>query len=244
MRKGGKRRVFFLCLVIVFFTSIQSFIFIDRNLKPTLMNVAQIRIKQIATQAINKAVTEKVAKRTNFDNLVDWKYDRNNKITGFMLNYAEHMTITSETEHVVQSTLDELQRMPEHVPLGQALDSAILASFSPDIPIKFVPAGAVQVELNTRQKDAGINMLLVEVFIRVTVEVAIIIPFETKSEIVKSEVPISYLLVVGDVPMYFFDGRGRPLDDRSAGQMLPPSIAIPPVMEEEGEPVENYRLGE
>ncbi len=234
MKKGGKRRVFFLCLVIMFFMSIQSFIFVDRNLRPTLMNVAEIRIKQIATQAINKAVTEKVAQRSNFDNLVDWKYDRNQKITGFMLNYAEHMKITSETEHVVQGTLDDLQRIPEHVPLGQALDSPILASFSPDIPIKFVPAGAVQVELNTRQKDAGINMLLIEVYIRINVEVAIIIPFETESEIVTTDVPVSYMLVVGDVPTYFFDGRGRPVDDHSAESMPPPSIAIPP-LEEEGD---------
>lgn len=94
------------------------------------------------------------------------------------------------------------------------------------VPIRLVPAGAVKVDLNTRQKDAGINMLLVEVYIRIIAEVTIIIPFDTDSEIVETEVPISYLLVVGDVPMYYFDNKGKPLDDSGEG-VLPPTISLP-----------------
>src|SRR5690606_4157970 len=99
-----------------------------------------------------------------------------------------------DTKNVVQGTLDELTRIPEHIPLGQAFDSAIVASFGPDVPIRFVPEGAAIVELRTREHNAGINMLLVEVYMRITVEVTIIIPFDTEPEIVQTEVPISYLL--------------------------------------------------
>ena len=53
-------------------------------------------------------------------------------------------------------------------------------------------------------------MILVEVYIRITAEMAIIIPFDTKPETVVTEIPISYLLVVGDVPMYYYDNKGNP----------------------------------
>lgn len=220
--------------VLMLFFSLQSFIFIEKNLKPPLMAVAEIRIKQIATQAINEAITEKVTNGAEFDKLVDWKTDNSGKVTGFMLNYMEHLKIASETEQVVEETLNSLQKVPEHIPLGQALDSAIIASFGPDIPIKFVPAGAAKIDLGTRQKDAGINMLLVEVYIRVTVEVKIIIPFDTKSQVLQTDIPISYMLVVGDVPMYYFDGSGNPVGENSS-QAPPPSIALPPAEREQSQ---------
>jgi sporulation protein YunB len=222
--KKSKRRALFLTLLICFLFTVQSVIYVDKNLRPPLMNVAKIRIKQIATQALNTAISDRIAQGTNFEKLIDWKLDRDGKINGFMLNYNEHMKIRSETVNTVQTVLDQLQNIPEHIPLGQALDSAILASFGPQIPIRFVPAGSVQVDLNTRQQNAGINMILVEVYIRITVEVAIFIPFDTEAEVVETEIPISYVLVVGDVPMYYFDNNGNPTGN---SPVPPPSVSLP-----------------
>lgn len=234
----GKKRVILVILFLFAFSSLQTFIYVERNLRPPLMNIATIRVKQKATEAINTAITEKIAQGTNFDKLIDWKEDNSGKITGFMLNYAEHMKIAGDTVNIVQNTLQHLGDIPEQIPLGLAFNSAIFASFGPAIPIRFVPAGAVKVDLNTRQKDAGINMLLVEVYIRIIAEVTIIIPFDTKPEIVSTEIPISYLLVVGDVPMYYFDGKGNPVGE---SQPLPPNISLPDLIQkqENSEQVEN-----
>jgi sporulation protein YunB len=224
VRIPNGKRVFILLLMIVTLFAMLTFIFIEKNLQTPLMNVAKIRVKQIATRAINKAITERMAQAEDVDKLVDWKTDNKGKVAGFMLNYAQHMKITSDTVQVAQGILDKLEKTQEHIPLGMAMNSAILASFGPNVPIRFVPAGAVKVDLSTRQKDAGINMLLVEVYIRIIAEVTIIIPFDTEPEIVETEIPISYLLVVGDVPMYYFDNKGKPLGDSEA---LPPNISLP-----------------
>jgi sporulation protein YunB len=226
-KKGSKKKIFFLVLVIFTFLSIQSLVFVEKSLREPLMNVAKIRVKQIATEAINKAISEQVMHESNYEKLIDWKTDKNGKVTGFMLNYSEHRRITSETVKIVQDTLDELQKIPDYIPLGQALNSAILASYGPDVKVKFVPEGAVKIDLNTRQKDAGINMLLVEVYIRIITEVAIIIPFDTAPEVVETEVPISYLLVVGDVPMYYFDNKGQQVESSKGIGPLPPTISLP-----------------
>lgn len=204
--------------------SIQSFVYVERNLRPPLMNIAKIRIKQVATQAINKAITEQVAQRSESEKLIDWKMNSNGKISGFMLNYAEHMSITSQTINTVQSTLSEMKDIPEHIPIGHALNSAIISSFGPRVPVKFEPVGSVKVDLSTRQKDAGINMILVEVYIRIVAEVTIILPFDTEPELVETEIPISYLLVVGDVPMYYYDNTGKPVGESAAEA---PNISVP-----------------
>lgn len=223
-RKISRKNIILIILITIMLFALQSFIYIERNLRAPLMNLAKIRVKQIATQSINKGISEQISQGTNFEKLIDWKMDKNDKISGFMLNYAEHMKITSSTINTVQTLLDNLKSTTEHIPLGQAMNSVILASFGPDIPVKLVPAGAVKVDLNTRVQNAGINMILVEVYIHIQAEVTIIIPFDSEPEIVETEIPISYVLVVGDTPMYYVDGKGNPVGNSGA---LPPGINLP-----------------
>ncbi|RKN65455.1 sporulation protein YunB [Paenibacillus ginsengarvi] len=227
--KKGRRRAFFIAMLIFFLFSLQSFIFLEKNLRPALQHVAMLRVKQIATQAINSAITEQISRSQSFDRLIDWRTDKNGKITGFMLNYGEHMKITSDTINTVQNVLTSLKDIPEHIPVGQAMDSAIIASFGPKIPIKFTPLGAVKVDLSTRQQDTGINNILVEVYIKVSTEVAIIIPFDSEPEVIETEIPISYVLVVGDVPMYYYDNKGNPTGKTTSA---PASIAIPQIKQD------------
>lgn len=217
-----KRNIALLLIIVILFT-IQSFIYIEKNVWPPLTNLAKVRIKQIATQAINTAISDRIARGTTFDQLIDWRTDKNGKTTGFMLNYSEHMRITADTISTVQNQLSDLQDIPEHIPLGQAMHSSLLASFGPMIPVRLVPAGNVKVELNTRYQNAGINMILVEVYIHIIAEVSVIIPFDSEPEVVETEVPISYALVVGDVPTYYFDGKGNPTGNTTP----PPNLSIP-----------------
>jgi len=221
-RRIRRRRIVLAVLALTAVFIMQSFVLLERNLREPLMHLAAMRVKQKAAEAINRAISERM-ETADADRLIDWQTDAGGKIRGFMLNYAEHMRIAGETVHIVQEALRQMEREPETIPLGRALDSAILSSFGPNVPIRFEPAGAVKVELGTRRQEAGINMLLVEVFVRVTAEVMIIIPFETKPEKVETEIPISYVLVVGDVPMYYFDAKGQP----AGGMPPPPNISIP-----------------
>lgn len=193
-------------------------------MKPPIMHLAKIRVKQIATEAINKAITAQVAEGKTTEGLIDWKTDTKGKVSGFMLNYNEHMRITASTMNVVQSTLQNVHMLKEKIPLGQALGSPVLASFGPSIPVRIEPQGAVKVDLNTRQQNAGINMILVEVYIHIIAEVAVVVPFDMEPETVDTEIPISYLLVVGDVPMYYYDNQGKPVGSNGSNA---PAIALP-----------------
>ncbi|WP_317983761.1 sporulation protein YunB [Paenibacillus spiritus] len=217
-------RILVVVSLVLLIGVLQGLRYVERHMKPPILHLAQIRVKQIATESINKAITSQVVTGGDAGKLIDWKSDRNGKITGFMLNYAEHMRITSEAAEVIQSTLQSLHNRTEHIPLGQALGSPLIASFGPDIPVKIEPQGAVKVELNTRQQNAGINMILVEVYIHIITEVAVVIPFDMEPQTVDTEIPVSYLMVVGDVPMYYYDNQGRPVGENSAQA---PGIALP-----------------
>lgn len=220
----SRRKIWIVFAIITMFVFVQFFLYIERNMKAPIMHLAQIRVKQIATESINEAITAQVANKAGIDDLIDWKTDQAGKITGFMLNYSAHMQITSDTIKTVRSTLDQVSRLSEHIPLGQALGSPIIASFGPSIPIKIEPKGEVKVDLDTRRQDVGINNVLVEVFLRVKTELSVVVPFDMGPQSVETEIPISYLLVVGDVPTYYYDNKGNPVGDNGANA---PTISLP-----------------
>lgn len=224
-RPISRRKIWFIAVIIFLVAAFQFINYVERHMREPIMHLAKIRVKQIATESINEAITSQVANEEQVGNLIDWKTDDGGKITGFMLNYSAHMRITSDTIQTVRTTLDEVSRLSEHIPLGQALGSPILASFGPGIPIKIEPKGDVKVDLNTRRQDAGINNILVEVYLRVRTELAVVVPFDMEPQAVETEIPVSYLLVVGDVPMYYYDSKGNPVGDQGGA----PSIALPSV---------------
>lgn len=221
-----KRRVWMITLLVFVLLSIQMFLYVDKHIRPPLMHLAKIRVKQMATQAINRAITEQITNSRPLDQLIEWKTDNQGKVSSFILNSNEHMRITSETVSIVQHALLEVEEFSDHIPLGQALGSTLIASFGPRIPVKMEPQGAVKVDLSTRAREVAINMVLVEVYIKVVEEVAIVIPFDAEPEVLETEIPISYLMVVGDVPMYYYDGNGNPV---GANKEQAPSITLPPL---------------
>ncbi|MFC9711967.1 sporulation protein YunB [Paenibacillus sp. NPDC056933] len=221
---NGRRKMWLIILLVTAFCLMQGFAYVDKKMKPPIMHLAKIRVKQIATEAINTAITAQVSEGKSTEGLIDWKTDTAGKVSGFMLNYDEHMRITASTMNIVQSTLQNVHMLKEKIPLGQALGSPVLASFGPSIPVRIEPQGAVKVDLNTRQQNAGINMILVEVYIHIIAEVAVVVPFDMEPETVDTEIPISYLLVVGDVPMYYYDNQGKPVGSNGSNA---PAIALP-----------------
>ncbi len=222
----SKRSIFLITLIVSFVLTIQTFLFIEHNIREPLMDVARIRVKQIATDAINQAIANQVANSAEMEELVDRWTNESGDITGLSLKYGEHMKISSQIVDIVTGALDANVHLVERIPIGQAFDSAILSSFGPKIPLTFESAGAPQVDIGTRREDAGINMLLITVFVRITAEVMIYIPFATEPELVTTEIPISYILVKGDVPMYYFDANGNPMGNDGAAGVAPP-LALP-----------------
>jgi sporulation protein YunB len=223
---GSKKRKWLIILLVFVLLIIQFFILIDQKLNKPMMHLANVRLTQIATEAINSAITQQISESESANKLLDWKLNKDGKVTSFVLNYAEHMRITAGMIHTIQSTLQKLESIPEHIPLGQAFKSPIIGSFGPNIPIRLVPQGAAKVEINTRPQDIGINNILIEVYAHISVDVRIIIPFDSEPAVVEAEIPISYALVVGDVPSYYFDNKGNPINGVNK-DIAPPNISIP-----------------
>ncbi|MBO9597876.1 MAG: sporulation protein YunB [Cohnella sp.] len=213
-----------IAILVIVFILLQGLMFLDRELRGPLMFLAKIRITQMATDAINTAITSEVAQSVDSGKLLEWKMNETGKVTGLVLDYKEQMRITSETIEVVNRVLKEKEDIPEHIPIGHALNSPFISSIGPSVSVKFHPATAVKVDVLTRSTEAGINNLLVEVYVRIRTDIAVVIPFDQEPQQLETEIPLSYVMVVGDVPTYYYDNHGNPVGN-SAPQA--PVISLP-----------------
>lgn len=224
-RSRMKRKHYWIIMALLFlFIIIQSMSFLDRELRGPLMFLAKIKVNQMATEAINIAITEEIAQSADSDNLIQWKTNADGKITGFLIDYKEQMGITARTTEVVNRVLSERDAVPQRIPIGHALNSPFLSSIGPSVAVTFHPASAVKVDVETKQTEAGINNLLVEVYVRIRTEIAVVIPFDQAPEMLETKIPLSYVLVVGDVPTYYYDNKGNPVGN---GAAQAPSLALP-----------------
>lgn len=206
--KAQKKKIFLISLIIFMLMSLQTFIFIEKNLKPILMSIAKARVKQIATNALNDAISKKIAQNNNFRDLIIFETDKDGNIKAAIFNYSEYARIVGEATAKVEFTLNELAKIEEEIPLGAVFNSEMLADLGPRIPVSLVPIGSVQVTPNTMYHNAGINAVIMTVTIDILAEVQVVIPFVTEPTVIKTSVPIAQTQIFGEVPQFYYDGKG------------------------------------
>ncbi|MED4729249.1 sporulation protein YunB [Aneurinibacillus migulanus] len=219
--------MFLISLLIFLGLTFQTFYYVEKNIEPVLHNIARVRAEQLATKAIHDAINQKIMKETDFKKLMDVREDKDGKIQAAFFNSNEHTRIVFEATENVMHALKEMEGMSETVPLGQALQSNLLAQMGPDLPLKLVPLGSVHVELKPKMQEAGINMVLMTMYMNVEAKVKIVIPFSTQPAVVRTEMPISNALIVGNVPQFYYDSVGRPIGSEVPGVQPPP--IVPPI---------------
>lgn len=196
-RRMRKARLFFFAFVLI---TAALVMFVDSQLRPTLMAIAETRAKIIATQAINDAINTKIAQDIKYGLLITVHTDHNGRPAWAQLNTMEVNRIVAATTMRVQDTLERLKGEQVAIPLGQAFASPLMANIGPRIPFTIVPVGTVNVEVTDAFEAAGINQTRHKIYLEVYTDVQIIIPFITKSALVHTAIPIADVTYLGDVP--------------------------------------------
>ncbi len=225
--KIKKLKVFYISSIISIILMGQTFFYIEKQLEPILISIAQARVKQIATNAVNDAISKKIAQNTNFKDLIQFETDQQGKIRAAVFNYSEFARIIGEATARVEDTLNDLEKLEENIKLGAAFNSEIFADMGPTIPITIVPIGSVQVNPKTQFQNAGINVVVMTVLMDISAEVQVVIPFVTAPTVITSSIPIAQTQIFGDVPQFYYDGKGTYYGQNPGSSQIPPIQIIP-----------------
>jgi len=189
----------FILLTALLFIVAQGIIMVERNLRPAIMAVASIIADGLATDAINFAILEHLA-GINYQDLVTIEKDEQGRIIMARINTMEVNRVMAETTIATNEALFGLEAKPFEIPLGEVINSYILATYGPTIPVQMVPMGRVNTKLVDSFEQAGINQTRHKIYLRVYTEVQIVIPFVSDSVEVVTTVPITDSIYIGEVP--------------------------------------------
>src|SRR5690625_80216 len=193
----------FIFFIIIYLT----LTLIDKGIRPTLMNIANEKTIEFATRTINSAV--KSTENISFDDLVDIQMDNNGNVATLGWNSeAVNRALRSATERAEyflygmnkgqQFDVDDPDLEPiefgdsvgdlaakdptvVEIPIGQATGNTVLANLGPKIPVHFEIVGSLQSDVVHEVKEFGVNAALLEIYIPVSVNIRIVVPFSTST---------------------------------------------------------------
>ncbi|MGE5630988.1 MAG: sporulation protein YunB [Caulobacteraceae bacterium] len=196
-RKTGKKKFVFTMMVLMIMV-IYTYYFTEKNIKPTILAMSEIRARLIATQAINDAVRQKTSSEA-FDNLMTIKTDNSGKISLVQANAMEMNRLAAETTTAIQTKIQDISLHDLQIPITNIFGSQLFANMGPRISVDILPAGTVYVDFYTDFEEAGINQTRLKIYLIAKTDVQIIAPLVSNKVDVVTHIPVSETIIVSDV---------------------------------------------
>ena len=206
MKRYCKRRLLnhgaisFIVLCLFLFFLIEGVLLLERRLRPAILSFAEVKADMLATDAVNRAIMEKVARGIFYQDLIAIRQDEEGRIIMAQLNTMEINRLMAETTMATQEALSEISVKEMRIPLGEILNNYLLATYGPRIPMRLIPVGRVNTMLDDSFTAAGINQVRHRIYLDVVSEVRIIIPFTAIEVEVHTTVPLADTIYPGEVP--------------------------------------------
>jgi sporulation protein YunB len=208
----------FIFLTLIFFLLLGLVVWIDRVLQPTIFKIAETRAVQMATEAINRAVQQRVYNSNlQYQDFVQVHKDAQGHIVLMQANTIKINQFAADVTLMIQSALQQLSRESLRIPLGQVTGTQLLAGYGPRIPVNIVPVGSVRVKVDDRFEQAGINQTRHRIYLDFNAEVRIVVPPRSATAQVASQVPLVESIIVGQVPGTFVNISGGLLSGQGVG---------------------------
>lgn len=196
-------------LLIVLLILIGSFIIFDQKVRPTVESIAEVKVNQVAIEAINSAVRNQLASENiSYEDFIIWQKDNHGRIAFMQANTVKINQMQADMALKVQGSLKQIENEIILIPIGQAIGSYILAHMGPNINVKIMPIGTVNVRVDDVFEHAGINQTRHKIYLGFTTMVRIAIPLGSAEVEVATQVPVTESIIVGDVPNFVADLSG------------------------------------
>lgn len=211
MRRKSRRRnrglsiniYIYLIVVVILMLTVYGFVIVEQKIKPTVLAIAEIKAKEIASKAINESIKSKITDEIRYQDLYFIRTDNDGSITFMQANTIMMNKLAADVALEVQKQIKNIEidgKTSIRIPLGNILGSQLLAQYGPKINIKITPVGRVSVNFFTEFQNSGINQTRHKIYLNVNSQVKTIIPFVSKAVSVESTVPIAETIIVGKVP--------------------------------------------
>jgi sporulation protein YunB len=207
-------KIIILTIVIFLITYLMIKLFTIKS-ESLLLNYAQNKSIQISSMLINSAMYE-ITYNNDYDtfmktsvtkeNILDIELD-NKKANEILFQINDNMlkNINNlEKGSYNNINIDYLDNnLIFNVPIGVIYDIPALVGIGPKIPFKLDIIANTNNSIYTNIKDYGINNSIIEVILKINLNIQIILPFTSKEVNISKDIPIDTKIIEGKVPTYY-----------------------------------------
>ncbi len=190
---------FFLMLVLLFV------LYLKYLLIPIVVENTKTQMKTFATKSINYAVADTMNQNYSYGDLINVVKDSNNDVAYIEANSVRINILSKAMSKVVMTNFLELAKSPIKISLGSFSGISILAGYGPKVAYQVNPYGEVFCFFTSKFNSAGINQTYHKLYLNVTINVYVVLPFESMSMQSSSEVLLSETLIVGNIPEVYLN---------------------------------------
>ncbi len=175
-------------------------------MNPTLLKIAEIKVRAQTALIINQVIVDSVGENVDYDNLISIKYDDNNNISLFTVNSAQVNLVSSQTALLVQNKLFEMSDIGVEIPWGTLSGIPLLSNKGQTVTIQVNPIPTTTCNFTSQFLEAGVNQTLHRIYINVNTVVDLVLP--SSHSIIETTTPILLCenLIVGEVPQMYIGG--------------------------------------
>ena len=171
------------------------------------MDYAKRKTNNIVSSIINKSINDVIYKNS-YENIIQIDKDNNGNITNLNFDSKKINELLYLTTNDILNSIDDLEHINSkdkvyYVPMGVIHNIPILVNIGPKIPFKIDIIANTDNSIYTHIKDYGINNSIIEVILKIKLNIQIILPFTSKNVEVIKEIPIDTKIIEGKVPTYY-----------------------------------------
>lgn len=181
---------------------------IENALRPVLSEVAQIKVKEMVSIAVNDAVAEKLLDEAEHMDFLSIDVDESGRVSLINANSVYMNKFATELTEIIHHKVGELDGEKVMIPIGSILGSELFSQTGPEINVKVKPIGMAKVDFKTEFDSSGINQTKYKVYLQVTSRAKPLIPFASETVEISSVIPIAETVIVGKVPQTYVSVPG------------------------------------
>lgn len=196
-------------IIIILLLLVFAYILIDSLIRPTILTLAESKLKAIAVSAMNDAVRNTIGKSgINYSDLINIQKDEAGNISIINANTVLMNELAADTATAAQNNILNVGQQGIEIPVGTVFGGPLLTGRGPSIVVKFEPSGSVTTDIKDELDAAGINQTSHKIYFILTASIRVVLGNISQTVEVSSQVLISETIIVGKVPQTYLQFSG------------------------------------
>lgn len=190
------------CLLLVLSLFLGLLILAELRLAPLILEAASDKACSQVLSALNSAAAVQVEQSGlgDYQDVMYIERDAQGRVTLLAPDAMSlNRLITATTREAVDS-LEQLQGQSLSLPLGALTGSSLLAGLGPEVRVRFRALGRPAVVLEDEFTSAGVNQVRHSIWLKLSAQVRILIPFSRHSSEVSATILLCEGVIVGYTP--------------------------------------------